>query len=166
MHLPHKDAFGYRYFLALARASKCCESVNTRNYFCVHNTFAQILPMLTPKEAAFIDYWSANRLRKKRTWHQLLVGLPAGLLFGFVIMVNFYSGWYKRADMIVNNQRFNPIVLYVAVIAIAIFMAIFSKKFQWDQYEQRYRELLFRQQQAEGHAADSPTKQSTIKSEA
>jgi phosphotransferase system glucose/maltose/N-acetylglucosamine-specific IIC component len=153
-------------FLARARVSNAVKALIFEIVFAATIHLRKIYPMLTPKEAAFIEFWSANRLRKKRTWHQLLVGLPAGLLFGFVVMVNFYSGWYKRADMIVNNQRFNPIVLYVAVIAIAIFMAIFSKKFQWDQYEQRYRELLFRQQQAEGHAADSPTKQSTIKSEA
>ncbi|TAD84359.1 MAG: hypothetical protein EAY75_13300 [Bacteroidetes bacterium] len=120
---------------------------------------------LTPKEEAFLNYWSTNRLRKKRVWYQLLVGLPLGLLFGVVIMVNFYSGWYKRADMMVNNQRFNPVVLYIAVIAIAVFMAVFSKKFQWDQYEQRYRELLFRQQKNENDAANAPTNQSNIKPE-
>jgi hypothetical protein len=119
--------------------------------------------MLTPKEAAFLTYWSANRLRKKRLGHQLVVGLPLGLLFGGVIGFNFYSGWYKRADMIVNNQRFNPVVLLVALLAIAVFVAIMSKKFQWDQLEQRFQELKHKQEAAELHAAEFTIQQSNTK---
>jgi nitrogen fixation-related uncharacterized protein len=33
-------------------------------------------------------------------------------------------------------------ILYVAVIIIAVFFAIFSKKFQYEQLDQKYRELL------------------------
>ncbi|MCU0388939.1 MAG: hypothetical protein MUE71_10065 [Chitinophagaceae bacterium] len=97
--------------------------------------------MLTDKENAFIEYWEKARTRQKKLIYQLAVGLPAGLLFGLFIIINFYSGWYKRADMI-SNSRFNPVVLYIAVIIIAVFFAIFSKKFQYDQLEQRYRELI------------------------
>ncbi len=96
--------------------------------------------MLSEKEKKFIEYWEQNRTRQKRVWYQLAVGLPAGLLLGMVIIANFFSGWYKRADMIANSQ-FNPMVLYVAVAIIAVFIAVFSKKFQWDQQEQRYKEL-------------------------
>lgn len=97
--------------------------------------------MLTDKELAFIKYWEKARNRQKKLMYQLAVGLPVGLLFGLFIIINFYSGWYKRAEMIANS-RFNPMVLYVAAIIIAVFIAIFSKKFQWDQSEQRYKELL------------------------
>lgn len=97
--------------------------------------------MLTEKEETFIIYWEKARKRQKKLFYQLLVGLPIGLLFGFFIIMNFYAGWYKRADMIANS-RFNPIVLYVAVVIIAVFFAIFSKKFQYDQLEQKYKELL------------------------
>jgi hypothetical protein len=97
--------------------------------------------MLTDKEIAFIEYWEKARSRQKKLVYQLAVGLPVGLLFGLFIIINFYSGWYKRADMIANS-RFNPMVLYVAVILIAVFFAIFSKKFQFEQLDQKYRELM------------------------
>ena len=97
--------------------------------------------MLSQKENDFIEYWAKARNRQKKLVYQLAVGLPLGLLFGFFIIMNFYAGWYKRADMIANS-RFNPMVLYVAVVIIAVFFAIFSKKFQYDQLEQKYRELL------------------------
>lgn len=96
--------------------------------------------MLTEKEKAFIDYWEKNRGRQKKFFYQLAVGLPFGLLIGVIIITNFSAGWYKRADMIANSS-FNPVVLYVAAAVIAVFFAVFSKKFQWDQSEQRYREL-------------------------
>ena len=69
-----------------------------------------------------------------------------------LIIANFYSGWYKRAEMIANS-RFNPIVLYVAVALIAIFFAIFSKKFEFDQQEQRYKELTAKKKRFERDAA-------------
>jgi uncharacterized membrane protein (DUF106 family) len=97
--------------------------------------------MLTKKEIAFIEYWEKAKNRQKKLIYQLAVGLPVGLLFGMFIIMNFYSGWYKRAEMIANS-RFNPMILYVAVIIIAVFFAIFSKKFQYEQLDQKYRELL------------------------
>lgn len=100
--------------------------------------------MLTDKEKMFLDYWAKNRDRQKKLLYQLGVGLPLGLVLGAVIMANFFSGWYKRAEMIANSQ-FNPVVLYIAVLLIAVFFAVFSKKFQWDQQEQRYKELLHKQ---------------------
>ena len=101
--------------------------------------------MLTPKEEEFLEWWPANRNRQKKLMYQLLVGLPFGLILGVIIIANFFSGWYKRADMIANSS-FNPVVLYLAALIIAVFFAVFSKKFQWDQQEQRYKELLFKKQ--------------------
>ncbi|MBS1915528.1 MAG: hypothetical protein JST87_04575 [Bacteroidetes bacterium] len=98
--------------------------------------------MLTEDEERFILYWEQNRDRQKRTFRQLLVGIPIGLLFAVPIFVNFVSGWYKRADMVSNTQEFNPAVLLVALLLIIGFIAIFSKKHQWDMREQHYRELL------------------------
>ena len=101
--------------------------------------------MLSAKEEEFLKYWEAARGKQKKLIYQLLVGLPFGLLFGVLIIANFFSGWYKRAEMIANSQ-FNPMVLYLAVVLIAVFFAVFSKKFQWDQQEQRYKELLAKKQ--------------------
>ncbi len=101
--------------------------------------------MLTPKEEEFLIWWKANRDKQKKFMYQLLVGLPFGLILGVLIIANFFSGWYKRAEMIANSS-FNPMVLYLAALLIAVFFAVFSKKFQWDQQEQRYKELLFKKQ--------------------
>jgi len=102
---------------------------------------AYLRRMLTEKEEAFLQYWEANRDRQKKLMYQLLVGLPVGLLLGALILTNFYSGWYKRAEMMTNSKS-NPLVLVLAIIGIAVFMAIFSKKFQWDQQQQKYLELM------------------------
>jgi hypothetical protein len=86
---------------------------------------------LTEEEQKFVDYWARERTRQRKTMYQLLVGLPLGLLFALPIGVNFLLGrfWYKRADA-VGNSQFNPIVLLVAVMGIAVFIAIFQKKYQ------------------------------------
>jgi uncharacterized membrane protein len=110
--------------------------------------------MLSEKEESFLKYWEGARNRQKKLLYQLGVGLPVGLLFGMMIIMNFYAGWYKRADMIANS-RFNPIVLYIAVIIIAVFFAIFSKKFQFDQQEQRYKELVAKKRKITSKDADA-----------
>jgi uncharacterized membrane protein len=101
--------------------------------------------MLTQREKDFLFYWEKNREREKRVFRQFLIGIPAGLLFAVPIFINFASGWFKRATMIANSQDFNPIVLLIALLVIVAFIAIFSKKHQWDMREQHYRELLAKQ---------------------
>ena len=122
--------------------------------------------MLSPKEEEFLEWWPANRNRQKKLMYQLLVGLPFGLILGVIIIANFFSGWYKRADMIANSS-FNPVVLYLAALIIAVFFAVFSKKFQWDQQEQRYKELLFKKQKLSSNkdAAKNDEVQSSEKPE-
>jgi hypothetical protein len=103
--------------------------------------------MLTQQEKDFIDYWQRNRDRQKKTFTQLLIGIPVGLLFAIPICINFFSGWYKRASMMSNTTDFNPLVLVIAMIVIISFVAIFSKRHQWDMREQQYRELLSKKSQ-------------------
>ena len=100
--------------------------------------------MLSKEENEFIGYWEKNRLRRKKTMRQFLLGIPAGLLIVVPIIINFASGWYRRANMEANSEDFNPIVLLVALLLIVGFTAIFWQRHQWDQLEQRYRELLAR----------------------
>src|ERR1700761_9027922 len=109
--------------------------------------------MLTQEEQAFIQYWKANRLRRKKTMTQFLIGIPIGLAFVIPIVINFASGWYRRADMEANSQDFNPMVLLVALLLIVGFTAIFYQRHQWDQREQYYRELLAREDGSSAHAA-------------
>ncbi len=99
--------------------------------------------MLNDDEERFIEYWEANRLRRKKTFRQLLVGLPVGLGIAVPIIVSYLTGWHKRAVMVAGSQ-FNPLILLVALLLIIAFTAIFYMQHQWDQYEQRYKELKAR----------------------
>lgn len=149
---PQMGLFEVKYFLIFGLPGAIITSTQIQ-----HFTNRLHLPaMLSEKEKAFLVYWAANRDRQKKLLYQLGVGLPFGLLLGAVILTNFFSGWYKRAEMIANSQ-FNPVVLYVAVLIIAVFVAVFSKKFQWDQQELRYRELLHKQSQTEETNLSIPT---------
>jgi glycopeptide antibiotics resistance protein len=105
--------------------------------------------MLSDQEEAFIIYWVANREKQKRTFRQFLLGIPLALLFVILITLNFFSGWYKRATMMRDTQDFNPGVLLLALILIVVFIAIFSRKFKWEQNEQRYIELLAKKEKLE-----------------
>ena len=100
--------------------------------------------MLSKEENDFIRYWEGNRLRRKKTLRQFLLGIPAGLLIVIPIVLSLVSGWYKRANMEANSQDFNPGVLLVALLFIVGFTAIFWQRHQWDQCEQRYQELVAR----------------------
>ncbi|HEV2352987.1 MAG TPA: hypothetical protein VGR89_01985 [Puia sp.] len=111
-------------------------------------------------------YWEANRLRRKKTVTQFLIGIPVGLLFVIPIVINFSSGWYKRADMEANSADFNPAVLFVALLLILGFTAIFYQRHKWDQYEQHYRELLARQQRDEAAVAHGAEEKSDADSQA
>jgi hypothetical protein len=111
-----------------------------------------IFIMLTQEEEAFIQYWEHNRSRQKKIFRQFLIGIPIGLLFAIPIAINFSAGWYRRADMEANSGDFNPIVLLIALLLIVGFIAIFYRQHKWDQYEQRYLELLARKN--EGGAGD------------
>ncbi len=106
--------------------------------------------MLTVDEKRFVIYWKENRDIEKKTFKQWLVGLPLGLLFGIPIIINFFSGWYKRAHMDLNSQlsnhEFNPLVLIIAFLLIVSFVAIFSKRHKWEMQEQKYLELLAKQE--------------------
>lgn len=97
--------------------------------------------MLTDEDKGFIEYWEHNRIRKKRIWRQLSVGLPLGVVLAGGILLNVYSGWNPAGSFL----RFNVerlLVLLVAVLLIVIFVVIFSARHRWDMNEQHYKELL------------------------
>jgi len=97
--------------------------------------------MLTDEEKRFMDYWEQNRNRKKRVLWQLAAGLPLGVAFALAILVNYFSGWYKRAAMEVNANASGVLVVLAAIIGIIIFMIVFSSRHKWEMNEQRFREL-------------------------
>lgn len=104
--------------------------------------------MYSEDEKRFMEWWEQNRLKEKKTFKQWLLGIPLGLAFAIPILINFFSGWFKRADMVLNSQisnhEFNPLVLIIALVLIISFVAIFSKKYKWEMNEQRYLELKAR----------------------
>lgn len=98
--------------------------------------------MLNEEEKRFITYWEFNRLRRKKVLRQLAVGLPLAVLLVIAIFVNFFSGWYKRANMEIRSSGSLVLVLIVAAVLIVVFTTVFSVRHKWDINEQRYRELL------------------------
>lgn len=115
------------------------------HYFCT---------MLTQEEKKFIDYWKNNRDREKKTMRQLLIGLPAGLVFALGILSVFSAGWYQRANMVAYSSS-SPYVFLVAIFVIIGFIAIFSKRHRWEMNEQQYLELLEKEKR---EAADETNK--------
>ena len=108
-------------------------------YFCA--------TMLTEDEKKFIAYWEVNRLRRKKTFKQRAIGLPLGALIAIAIFINFFSGWYKRADMVIRSGSSLILVLVIAALLIVVFTVIFSARHHWDINEQRYREFLAKKDQ-------------------
>lgn len=103
--------------------------------------------MLTENEQRFVKYWEANRLREKRWQYQLLTGLPLGLLFSLPVIILLMTAklWYKRAEMEANALG-SPVVMIIAVLVIAVFVAIFYKNHRWEMKEQLYRQLMAREE--------------------
>jgi H+/gluconate symporter-like permease len=101
--------------------------------------------MLKPEEKSFIEYWSVNRLKKKKSVRQFTIGLPMGVLIVLALFANIISGWHKQASMQMQNNGSLFITIIVAAIAIVIFITLFSIRHQWEQNEQRYNELLLKQ---------------------
>jgi membrane protein YdbS with pleckstrin-like domain len=112
--------------------------------------------MLTENEKQFLRFWEENRLRQKSWKYQLLTGLPVGLLFSLPIIVLVLTAklWYVRADMAAHTML-SPVVLIIAVLLIAVFIAFFYKNHRWEMREQLYRSLKAREEQ-ENVAPDKP----------
>ena len=99
--------------------------------------------MLTEGEKEFITYWEENRIQKKKVLRQLYVGLPMAVILIMAIFINFFSGWFKKADMALHREKSSLIiVLIVAALMIVIFIVIFAARHRWDMNEQSYRELI------------------------
>ena len=100
--------------------------------------------MLTEQEKLFIDYWDKNRAKQKRFFFQLLIGLPIGLVFALPILLSvIFHDWYKQMIFISGSQ---VTIILIGVLGIAIFFALFRMKFKWEQNEQLYKELKYKQE--------------------
>jgi membrane protein YdbS with pleckstrin-like domain len=104
--------------------------------------------MLEKEEENFISYWAVQRLKKDQYLRKLSLGLPLAVLIVSALMINFLSGWYREADKIIRSNSSVIIVVLIAIIAIVIFITIFSARHKWDLNELRYQELLKRKEDA------------------
>ena len=105
--------------------------------------------MLTQEEQNFIQYWETARTRKQRWFRQFSIGLPLGVLIVLALAVNMFSGWNRRADMVLRSNSSLIITVVVAAVGIVVFTTIFAQKHQLDQNEQRYQELLRKKKEEE-----------------
>lgn len=100
--------------------------------------------MLTKEEESFIEYWEKNREKEKHVFRQLTYGSPWGLIFALpVLLAVIFDDWYKNMIPISKTQL---ILIIITVLAIAAFYAVFKMKFRWDNNEQAYKALKFKQQ--------------------
>ena len=102
--------------------------------------------MLTDQEKLFIDYWDKNRDKQKRWFYQLAIGLPLGLVFALPILLSvLFHDWYKQMVYISGSQI---TVILIGVLGIAVFFSLFRMKFKWEQNEQLYKELKYKERQS------------------
>jgi len=102
--------------------------------------------MLSEDELHFIEYWEQNRLRKKKYLKQLYLGLPLAALIVATILINFFSGWDKRAQAIIQKEPSIILVILIAAMIIMVFITIFSIRHKWEMNEQHYQELKSRKE--------------------
>lgn len=103
--------------------------------------------MITDQEQLFINYWEANRNKQKKIFYQLAWGLPIGLVFAFPVLLSvLFHDWYKSMIYISASQ---VTIILITVLGIAVFFALFRMKFKWEENEQRYKELKFKQSKSE-----------------
>lgn len=103
--------------------------------------------MLTQEDEAFLQYWSKQRLQKKKFLRKTSFGLPLGVFIMLATMISLFSGWYQKADMVLHEYSSLIIVIIIAGIGIVAFITIFSAQHRWDQNELHYQELLRKKQQ-------------------
>lgn len=115
--------------------------------------------MITEKEKSFMQYWEANRLREQQLTRQFLLGLPVGLLASIPVILVLFSGkyWYKRAEAVANT-KLSPAVLLVAVFLIATFVAVFYRRYRWEQQEQFYKVLKAKASKTKNIGSDAAKK--------
>jgi hypothetical protein len=94
--------------------------------------------MLTREEETFITWWEANRHRQKKIRNRWFIALPSGLILGFPVLLNVFSGWNKQVQDITGGQM---MMVIIAILGIITFMAVFSVQHKWEMHEQMYREL-------------------------
>lgn len=97
--------------------------------------------MLTPQEEDFIKDWEVRRLQKKKLF-SFSMGIPLSVFIVLAIFIMMISGWHKKATMVLRSNGSLILVIIIAAVGIVAFMTIFTARYQREQNEQRYQELL------------------------
>lgn len=105
--------------------------------------------MINEEEKQFMDWWKENRQRKRNWIWTLAAGLPLGTFIALGVFLNFFSGWYMRANMALRMDNSGTLVIIIALLLVVIFMVVFSARHRWEMNEQRYHELCLRNDQQE-----------------
>ena len=113
--------------------------------------------MLTKEEEKFLAFWAVQRTKKSRAAFN--VGFPLGVLIVFGIFVSIVTGWHKQAAAALRSDSSTILVIVLAGAAIVVFMSVFSARYQREQYEQRYKELLAKKAAAERNAGTNSATQ-------
>lgn len=98
--------------------------------------------MLSKEEEKFLRYWEIQRKKKKQFLRKLSIGMPLGVIIVVALVVNFLSGWYDKADVMLRQNASVIIVVLIAALGIVVFITIFSARHKWDQNELHYQELM------------------------
>jgi hypothetical protein len=120
--------------------------------------------MLSENDNAFIRRWEAVRETEGTFRHKFLAGLPMAFLFGlpillfFAVVKVFFPSWFATAthrstDVLVPEmtQQFmtlsagNIIMAFIAVVITVLFFSYFRMHYNWENNEQRYKELKAKQ---------------------
>jgi amino acid transporter len=113
--------------------------------------------MLSKEEEKFIRYWEIQRKKKKQFLRKLSIGMPLGVIIVVALVVNFLSGWYDKADVVLHQNASVIIVVLIAAVGIVVFITIFSARHKWDQNELHYQELIEKMDRADA-AGNEKTK--------
>lgn len=98
--------------------------------------------MLTEDEKGFVAWWEQNRHRKKKSWRQLALGLPLGVLLAAATGINYFSGWDSRANMELRVSPSGVLIVLIGLLLVVVFVVIFSARHKWEMNEQHYQELV------------------------
>ena len=99
--------------------------------------------MLTNDERLFCEYWEKNRDKEKKFMRQLATGIRIGLIFALpVLLAVIFHDWYKNMIYISQSQL---MVIMLGVLFVTLFFAVFRNKFKWENNEQLYKELKFKE---------------------
>jgi membrane protein YdbS with pleckstrin-like domain len=107
--------------------------------------------MLTQKEIEFLQFWEKNREMESQFSRKLTAGLPMSILFALPILLMvgvvyfFIPDWYMKISK-ATGGAFVAVVL--ALLILIFFFAFFRMHYRWENNEQLYQELLFKQKKA------------------